>query len=325
MKVIIVGCGAVGQVYGLFLQKAGVELGLYDKPEVAGRLKRALEQGGLPLFQITYRHRRNPIAHRLENYRVIADAAEARLFAPDQIWFTVPSPVYYGEWFRKFLQEVPSQWVVCFIPEGGRPEFIPEGGGERLVFGGTAFMAWQGGAERGGGKAGGINFWRAPLGIPLAGTEEACRDAGRLLKKAGFNYTVGKPDSRMQASVTAVMTAFTAGLELAGWSLREYRRSPWLKRAAGACREAVLSRLPGAGVVTKAILGDGVLAAVFWLVALVLPLLTPFDLEKYLKFHYTKTRGQTLALLEMFARDGEKGELPVENIRAVLQALRRAE
>ena len=28
MKILIVGCGAVGQVFGLFLQKAGVELGL---------------------------------------------------------------------------------------------------------------------------------------------------------------------------------------------------------------------------------------------------------------------------------------------------------
>ncbi|MGB7538023.1 MAG: 2-dehydropantoate 2-reductase N-terminal domain-containing protein, partial [Anaerolineales bacterium] len=99
MKVLIVGCGAVGQVWGLFLQKAGVELGLYDRPATVEKLKQALEQGGLPLFQITRSHREDPIARRLANYRVIADAAQARQFAPDQIWFTVPSPVYYTEWF----------------------------------------------------------------------------------------------------------------------------------------------------------------------------------------------------------------------------------
>ena len=32
MKVLMVGCGAVGQVFGLHLQKAGVELGFYARP-----------------------------------------------------------------------------------------------------------------------------------------------------------------------------------------------------------------------------------------------------------------------------------------------------
>ena len=171
MKILIVGCGAVGQVWGFFLQEADVELGLYDRPATLEKLREALKHGGLPLFQVTRSRRRDPIARRLEHYRVIADAAEARQFAPDQIWFTVPSPVYYTEWFREFLQDVPSQRVVCFTPEGGRPEFIPDAAGDRLVFGGTAFMAWQGGPEAGGGTAGGINFWRPPLGIPLAGAK----------------------------------------------------------------------------------------------------------------------------------------------------------
>ena len=322
MKILIVGCGAVGQVWGLFLQKAGVELGLYDRPAVAAKLKQALEQGGLPLFQITRSHRRDPIAHRLADYRVIADAAEARRFAPDQIWFTVPSPVYYTEWFREFPQAVPSQRVVCFIPEGGRPEFIPEGGGERFVFGGTAFMAWQGGPEGGGGRAGGINFWRPPLGIPLAGSKNACREVGQILKKAGFGYTAGKADSRDQAATTAAMTAFTAGLELSGWSLREFRKSSWLTRSAGACREAVLGQLPGTGAFQRALLGESVLTAAFRLVAIFLPLLVPFELEKYLKFHYTKTREQSIGLLELFIKDGERRNMPVEKIREVLQGLR---
>ena len=322
MKVLIVGCGAVGQVWGLFLQKAGVELGLYDRPEVAEKLSQALEHGGLPLFQVTYTHRRDPIAHRLAGYRVIADVEQARRFAPDQIWFTIPSPSYYTEWFREFLRKVPSERVVCFIPEGGRAEFIPEGSGDRLVFGGTAFMAWQGGPDAGGGRPEGINFWRPPMGIPLAGTEAACREVGQILKKAGFGFTAGKADSRAQAATTAAMTAFVAGLELSGWSLREFRNSPWLKRSAGACREAVLGQLPGAGAFQRALLGVTVLSVAFHFVAIILPLLIPFELEKYLKYHYTKTREQSIGLLELFIKDGERRNMPVEKIRGLLQALR---
>jgi hypothetical protein len=322
MKILIVGCGAVGQVWGFILQGAGVELGLFDKPAVAEKMKEALTHGGLPLFQVTHSRLMDPIERRLDKFQVIADLNEARHFAPDQIWFTVPSPVYYSEWFSNFLKEVPSQRVVCFIPEGGRPEFIPDAAGERFVFGGTAFMAWQGGPERGGGNPEGINFWLPPLGIPLAGSKQACREVGMILKKAGRGYTADKPDSRAQAATTAAMTAFVAGLQLAGWSLGKYRRSPWLARAAGACREMILAELPQAGALTRALLGAPVLSAAFQLVALILPKLVPFELEKYLQFHYTKTWEQSIGLLELFIYDGERRKQTMEKTRALLQALR---
>ena len=324
MKVLIIGCGAVGQVLGLALQKAGVELGFYDRPTTVERLKLALSQGGLPLFQISRSHRRDPIGQRLENYQVVADVAESQRFKPDQIWFTTPSPVYYSEWFREFLQQVPSNRVVCFVPEGGRPEFFPEKSGDRLVFAGTTFMAWQGDLEGGGGRPEGVNFWLPGLGIPLVGEVNACREVEKILKKAGFRVTVGKPDSHMQAAVTAMMTVFVAGLELAGWSLREFRRSAWLRSAAGAAREAVLSQLPTASAFSRTLLGIPVLSAGFRLATFCLPLLFPFNLEKYLRFHYTKTRDQTLVLLELFASDGKKREFPVENIQVLLQALQNS-
>ena len=324
MKILIVGCGAVGQVYGLALQKAGVTLGLLDQPAMADKLNKAREQGGLPLYQVSYTHRKDPILHWLKDYRVIADEAESRNFEPDQIWFTTPSQVYYSDWFRDFLRQVPSKRVVCFSPEGDRPEFLPDGTGDRFIFGGTTFMAWQGNLGGGGGRPEGVNFWRPPLGIPLAGTQDACREVARLLKPAGFRVTVGKPGSHSQASVTAALTAFVAGLELSGWSLRAYRKSPWLSCAAGACREAVMGQLPRAGAFTQALLSRPVLSSCFFLAALLLPILLPFDVEKYLKFHYTKTREQTVFLLNVFMKDATGCGVPVANIHSLLTGLRSA-
>jgi len=325
MKVIIVGCGAIGQVFGLFLQKAGVELGLYDRPGTVEKLKLALGQGGLHLSRF---RKRDPIAYRLENYQVLTDVGECQRFKPDQIWFATPSPVYYSEWFQEFLQNVPSQRVVCFAPEGGRPEFFPECGGrnmagDRLVFGGITFMSWQGDLDGGGGQPSGVNFWLPPLlTIPLIGTETACREVATLLKSAGFRVALQKQDSRpTQAPVTAVMTAFMAGLELSGWTFSAFRKSPWLKRAASASREGFLSQLPAAGVLTRAFLGILCSSKGFFMVTLFLPFLFPFDLEKYCTFHYTKTRDQTLTLLKVFERDGKIRGLPVDNIHTLLQGL----
>ena len=322
MKVLMVGCGAVGQVFSLFLQKAGVELGLYDRPATVARLKQALEQGGLSLFQISHSRGRGPIAHRLDKYRVVMDIEECQRFKPDQIWFTTPSPVYHSEWFQEFLQKVSSDLVVCFAPEGGRSEFIPESGDkDRFVFGGITFMAWQGDLEGGGGRPEGVNFFLSPLGIPLMGTKRACGEVEQLLKKAGLRAVIQKQASPMQASVTAVMTTFVAGLELSGWSLKAFRKSPWLKRAARASQEAALSQFHRASIFTKTLLGLLCSMMGLFLITLFLPLLFPFDIEKYLKFHYLKTRDQTLTLLEVFAGDGEKAGLPVKNIQILLRGL----
>jgi hypothetical protein len=297
-------------------------VGYLERPEMVEKLKQALEQVGLPIYQVSRSHRRDPIPHRLEHFQVVADITESRRFQPDQVWFTTPSPVYYTEWFQEFLRQVPSERVVCFIPEGPRPEFFPEGGNsDRLVFGGTTFMAWQGNLEGGGGRREGVNFWRSPLNIPLVGTEKACQAVAPLLEQAGFRVSIGKPSSHQQASVTAVMTAFVAGLELAGWSLRAFRASPWLKSAAGAAREGILSQVTETNFFQQVLLGIPVLTAAFYLAAFWLPRMVPFDLEKYLKFHYLKTRDQTLALLDVFEKDGNKHSLTVSNIQLLRQRL----
>jgi len=325
MKVLVVGCGAVGQVFGLHLQKAGVELGFYARPGSADRLTQALEHEGMPLFQTSHFRRRDPIAHRLDDYQVVTDVVGSQRFKPDQIWFTTPSPVYYSEWFREFLSQVPSERVVCFAPEGGRSEFIPESGGEgRFVFGGITFISWQGDLEGGGGRPEGVNFWLPPLAeIPLMGTEEACYEVGELLKKAGFRSAAKNQGfHKMQAAVTAAMAALVAGLELSRWSFGPFRRSPWLNTAACGSREAALSQLSGDGIFTRMLLGILLSSTGIFFGTFFLPLFVPFDLEKYLKFHYTKTRDQTLTMLDVFAGDGERRGLPVENIRALLQGLR---
>jgi len=186
MKVLIVGCGAVGQVYGLALQKAGVRLGFLDKPVTAEKLVQAREKGGLLIYQVTRQRKSDPIPYRIKDYQVIINAEESRQFEPDQIWFTTPSQVYYSDWFHEFLQQVPSKRVVCFTPEGSRPEFLTDQFGDRVVYGGTTFMAWQGDLDGGGGKPDGINFWRSPLGISLAGSQDACMEVARFLKPPGY-------------------------------------------------------------------------------------------------------------------------------------------
>jgi ketopantoate reductase len=328
MKILIVGSGAVGQVLGQHLQSAGFKLAFFARPESAARLQQALDSGGMPVFQITHRQKRKPIARRLETFQLVKDFGQAREFEPDQIWFTTPSPVYYSSWFRDFLRAVPSGRVVCFAPEGARPAFFLEGVPEdRLVFGGITFIAWQGDLEGGGGQPEGVTFWRPPLlEIPLVGDKEAGQEVAAVLQNAGFRAAVKDPDySQIVASTTAVQLALATGLELCGWSFGALRGSRWLRRVAAGSREAVLSQNPGAGPFARLLIGLLLSPAGLLLATLLLPLLFPFDLASYLKFHYLKTRDQTVTLLALFIDDGTRRGLPVENIRLLLQALNDSE
>jgi hypothetical protein len=85
--------------------------------------------------------------------------------------------------------------------------------------------------------------------------------------------------------------------------------------------EAVRGQLPTASASPRAWLNSPVISTCFFLSTLLLPLLFPFDLEKYLKYHYTKTREQTIILLDVFMKDAIGCGVPVTNIQRLLREL----
>jgi hypothetical protein len=324
MKILIVGCGAVGQVLGHFLDQAGVELCFYARAGSVEKLRQSQENGGISIYQVSHFHRQNPIHHLIKDYRIVSDTAGSQAFGPDQIWFTTPSTVLHTSWFLDFIREVPSKRVVCFPPEGERPEFYPDDAKEHMVFGGITFMAWQGDLDGGGGLPEAVNFWLPPLvQIPLIGDKTACTEVSVLLQKGGLRASVQKADfGKAQSSTSGLMSCFMAGLELSSWSLKKYRGSPWIKTAAASAKEATAGQLPGKPTVTRILFELVSSPAGFTLASLLMPLLFPFDIEKYIRFHYTKTHQQTLSLLELYIRDGQKIGSPVNNIQKLLAGLR---
>lgn len=323
MRILMVGCGAVGQVLALHVVGAGHELAFYARPRSAAGLRRALGEDGLVLAQVSH-FRKHPSVRRLRDYRVVEDLGGSQAFDPDQIWFTTPSPVYHSEWFRSFVSRVRADRVVCFAPEGRRPDMMPVGLPEdHFVFAGVTFVAWQGDLGVGAGPSDGVSFWLPPgVPIPLMGTATACAEVAEVLETAGLRAAGQRPGYQpVQGAVTAVMTTFVAGLELSSWSLRAFRTSPWRRRAARAAQEAVLTQLPNAGALTKRLLGIPLSSLGFGLATFLVPIILPIDAEAYLRFHFLKTRDQTLALLELFAEDGRRRVLQVSEIRALRQAL----
>ena len=127
--------------------------------------------------------------------------------------------------------------------------------------------------------------------------------------------------AKLQASFTAVMSAFVVGYELAGWSFLAFRRSPWLGLAAKGAQEAAIGQLSEETFLYKRVFKLIASTFVFRLASSFLPIAVPFDLEEYLLFHYRKTREQSLHLLNLYIDDAINGGYQAGHIQLLLQGL----
>jgi|GEM_PF-2545325 len=317
MDILIVGPGAVGQVFGRFLQKSGAKVSYFVKPEVR-ELFLSLAPCGLVVTAIPA-----PVfpPRELKNFGVLSEMHEVAATAWDQIWFCVPSNVYYGEWFRNLADGTGNATLVLFPPEGGRSEFLPERYRPRVVLGGVPFLASQRGYSNG--KPGdGVEYWIPPFAqAPFSGPSQRLSLVIGVLRKAGFRAKPRATDiSPSIAAISSILTPAMAGLECAGWSLEAFRKGKWLQITAQAASEALRVTTRAMSVPNRTLFRLLAHPYALTIAARLAPHLTPFDLEKYLKFHYLKTGPQTSSMLKQFIADGELAHAPVEHLKSLSSA-----
>ena len=101
MKVLVVGAGAVGQVYGLCLQRGGADLWFWTKPKY-----RAEAEAGYTLYDLRARDKTAPV--RLEGFGVLDSLEELAAHDFDAVVLTVSSTALRGGWLEDFLAALPG-------------------------------------------------------------------------------------------------------------------------------------------------------------------------------------------------------------------------
>jgi 2-dehydropantoate 2-reductase len=161
----------------------------------------------------------------------------------------------------------------------------------------------------------GVAWWFAPLVKTLFQGDRArplVEGFARGKMPAGLTSDVGAKGG----FGSAALIPHIAALECAGWSFAGLRNGPWLKVASDAAREVAgivedetgASRPLGLGLVSPVTAG---------LASRVLPSLVPFDLEAYVRAHFTKVGTQTRAILAANVEAGRHKGLPVAAIEAL--------
>ena len=315
-KVLVVGAGAVGQAYAYWLIRGGAEVTFLVKPKYAETMREG--QRVYPLNRSGWQ------GEDLGSYGVLDEMAEVAQQTWDQVWLCIASTALAEDWLAELAAAIGSATLVSFTPgledKARICRFVPE---EQVVLGMIPFMSFS--APLPGSKQSsepGVAWYVPPLSpTPFSGPAERRDWAIYALERGGGKAASHVDVGRSTAAVAAVFQPYLVALELADWRFREVRQHPALKLAKQAGDQALevvrsvhgtVPRLPGLlnrPWVLKAVTYGG-------------PLLPPYDLETFLKVHFSKVGAQTLAMLETWCARAEAAGLPHDALDELRDALR---
>lgn len=303
MKVLIVGAGAVGQVYGQALQRAGVDVSFYVKPKHADEAK-----AGYRMYPLN--GKREPI--RFEGFGVVTTPEEVRAQQWDQLWLAVSATAIMADWLPELIAATGDATVVCLQPGAESKARIAPLAGDRLVYGIIAMIAYQAplpGESRF--TEHGVAFWFPPGGSPFAGPDARVKPIVDALTGGGCP-AAQKADLDRDASFGgALLQVHVAALDSAGWSWTAVKKDDTLPLAKRAWREAAAIAAHHLG--TKPPWWTGLVGPMVSRLAMfAAPLLIPIDVPTYFGYHFTKVGDQTRANLDHWIATGRAASLPVE-------------
>ena len=316
-KVLIVGAGAVGQVYGLHMQRGGASVAVFVKDKYA----EAARQG----YTL---HRVRRAATRFVPDTVVSDAAGVEEQGPwDQVWLCMSSTALQGwkEAGAVLRAAGPRATVLCLTTGIEDVEFVSAkiGGLDRLVEGLITMISWHAPLPGQQVDPAGVAYWLPPgAAPPFSG--DATR-VGRLvttLKKGGYRAKVVKSVRTRNAFGAATLLPLMAGLEMAAWSFKTFRKGRWLGVATRAGREGHAIAASRLGVrhakwLSAIALNPTIVGFIAWIA----PWFVPFPLETYLKEHFTKVGDQTRSHLRRYLELAEEHTLPCVGLRELREGL----
>jgi 2-dehydropantoate 2-reductase len=314
MKVLVVGAGAVGAVYGWHLHRAGHEVHFFVKAKYADEVS-----AGLTLHRLG---RRGAQRQEWSGPRVVTDPAAVARERWDQVWFTLSSDALRGELASQLLAAVGAATVVCLQPDLEDADYVRGrvGTPEQVVHGLINLISYQSPLPGAEGPDGVAYYLPAFSPTPFSGSPPRVRDVVEALKAGGMSASAVANVAPMAATATAVMQPLIAALEINQWRLTTLPASQALRMGLDAARETLAVAQQATGAKTgrfRPLLWP-------WIWRLLLPLsasMLPLPLERYLRYHFSKVGVQTRLMLETYIRLGRQQGQDTQALQRLRKAL----
>ncbi|MEX2572519.1 MAG: 2-dehydropantoate 2-reductase N-terminal domain-containing protein [Gemmatimonadota bacterium] len=299
MKALVVGAGVVGQVHGYHLARGGATVGFLVKPEHAGATR-----AGLTLYPLNRLPGRRSEPERFDEYSVYDSVEEVSRESWNQVYLTMSSTALRaGDWFAGLAAVVGDATIVLLQPGPQDRDFVratvPE---DRVVQGTITLIGYRAPLP---GEARfpepGVAYWLPPLSAsPMSGPAERVAGVVESLNSGGLPARHDPNAPERAAFGAALLIPLISELERADWRFHEFRRGEHLALATRASREAM--RIVGGrrGVQPPLALRLAAHTSTIRALLRTAPLAAPFDLETYLRVHFTKVGDQTRDMLRIY-------------------------
>lgn len=302
MRVLVVGDGALGQVFGLRLGFGGAAVSYLVKPGRTG-----WADTGRTLYQL--RRLGKPVTQELRPEGVHAEIPDGTW---DMVWLCVSSTALRGPWLSDLRNSIGAATVVSIGQDLHDRAVLEEvWPAEQVVQVVPPMLAYSAplAAEV---PAPGIAYWMPP-GSTLKVLGDRAEAVATALRAGGLR---ARPTTQAGAGegVAALNMPYMAALEVAGWSL------PALLSDVGPAAEASAE----AAAIVAAQTGARLSPAPKWVMKMGLRLLAalaPFDLARYFEAHFSKVADQTRLMLDGWIAEGEARALPVTRLRELRSSL----
>lgn len=317
MQILVVGAGAVGQPYGRHLQLGGAQVSFMVRAQYAEACR-----AGLTLYSLNRPASRRWEPVRWEDFGVVTQVEEVAGHTWDQVWLCISSTALQGPWLDDLLDAIGEATLVLLQPGvHDRDDMLQRWPAARLVQGLIALISYQTPLPGEHVPTPGVAYFFPPMApSSFTGPVDRTQAVVDTLCQGGCPARVS-PHVRQRAALgTAVLTPHIVALEATGWSLQALRQSPLLALASRASQEAMLISATYNGFPSSAT-RHLLTPLLTRLVLGMAPRFLPFDLEAYLRYHFTKVGTQTRATMASYIALGAQLRLPQTNLAALLAAL----
>lgn len=320
VKALIVGAGAVGQVYGHYLQRGGASVSYFVKEQYRDECEK-----GFTLFRCRRSGLGNAEYFRADAIFTEYEALRGQSF--DQVWLTVPSPALRGEWLKSLQAVVGDATLVMLQPDLDDHDYVlsvfPA---EQVVCGMVNFISYQTPlpdmpSHHPDADKHGVAYLLLPMmTADFSGSVERVPAVAEAMASGRFNVRVEKDATRAYADRSAWMIPLVALLELENWSFRRLLDSARLDLAVDAGKEAL--HIVAAKFGRRQNWTERLFSLAWVRMALpVMRFLSPMDVESFVKFHFVKTAPQTRLMLKTFIEEGQKLGQSTDHLEGLLEKL----
>ena len=318
MKYLIVGAGAVGQVYGYHLVRAGADASFLIKEWHA-----AAARDGFTLYPLNGKDiRQNPVL--FDKFSLLTDMADVAKQQWDYVFLTTSSTALRaGDWYAELAKAIGNANVVILTVGIEDLAFVKRYTNEQNIITGLITMMSYSAPLPGEEVARpGTAYWFPPLlKFTYSGEAQRTQAIVDLLNKGGMPSAKHNNVQLEGALGSALLQTSIYALECSGWSLKKLAAD---KELLGITRKAMVeASFIGARKNNARVPYERTLIPGRALVGMmqVTQKIAPLDVERFFERHYTKVRDQSLDMLSAWIKAGAELDIKTPGLEALQKRL----